>query len=351
MLRIYISGGPRRQRFQNGMTQDEIGRELKRLNKHIEVVKSGHTEFIVIDDGTKRCDGPSNTALKTGGKVIEYSKFKNWLMKHTTNTTRKSTKKATKKVTRKSTKKATRNSTKKATRKSTKKSMRKSTKKATKKATRKSTKKSTRKATRKATRKSIKKKGGKARHSYKGNMDVMEPSKPEMCEEKLASILMEYVKSLVFYIDSYMQKMANVQEKRELVKSQIVAMVAMLHAPSKTASETMLDAFERHIMHIDELMEVGSRHCAQTKQDQKMLTFKIMTLFENFEAGLLPYFVTLVSKDNLNVVEDNMHEIDRYLVDLILSFCNGKAFPMVKSTFDLYIPISKLARVLCISTK
>ena len=168
MLRIYISGGPRRQRFQNGMTQDEIGRELKRLNKHIEVVKSGHTEFIVIDDGTKRCDGPSNTALKTGGKVIEYSKFKNWLMKHTTNTTRKSTKKATRK--------------------------------STKKATRKSTKKSTRKATRKATRKSIKKKIGKARHSYKGNMDVMEPSKPEMCEEKLASILWDTSNRLFFIL-------------------------------------------------------------------------------------------------------------------------------------------------------
>ena len=72
-MRIYISGGPNRQRFSNGMTQQEIAEYIMEKFPDVEVVKGGQTDYIVIDN--ENCGGPSSTAKKTGGQVIALSQF------------------------------------------------------------------------------------------------------------------------------------------------------------------------------------------------------------------------------------------------------------------------------------
>lgn len=81
-MRVYISGGPNRRRFSVG-TQHDIEAQLHKLNPKIEIVKSGQSDFIVIDDDASE-EGASETALKTGGKVIEYSDFVHLLKKNKT---------------------------------------------------------------------------------------------------------------------------------------------------------------------------------------------------------------------------------------------------------------------------
>lgn len=89
-MRVYISGGPNRRRFSVG-TQHDIEARLHKLNPEIEIVKSGKSDFIVIDDDASE-EGASETALKTGGKVIEYSDFVH-LLKRQNKTEKKTNKK------------------------------------------------------------------------------------------------------------------------------------------------------------------------------------------------------------------------------------------------------------------
>lgn len=72
-MRIYISGGPNRGRFSNGLTQQQIAKNIMKEFPSVEVVKSGQTDYVVIDDNN--VDGPSATAQETGGQVITLSKF------------------------------------------------------------------------------------------------------------------------------------------------------------------------------------------------------------------------------------------------------------------------------------
>lgn len=78
-MRVYISGGPHRQTFSNGKTQEQIAIELQKINPEIEIVKGGKSDFIVIDD--EKSASPSNTALNTGGRVFRFTKFKAFLKK------------------------------------------------------------------------------------------------------------------------------------------------------------------------------------------------------------------------------------------------------------------------------
>ena len=75
-LRVYISGGPNRKRFSSGLTQTEEAKKLHAQFPQVDFVKSGQTDFVVIDD--ENGDGPSESALKTlkeGGKVMKYTAF------------------------------------------------------------------------------------------------------------------------------------------------------------------------------------------------------------------------------------------------------------------------------------
>lgn len=75
-IRVYISGGPNRQRFSNGLTQKEIGDRITSRYPNVKVVKSGKTQYIIVDNENE--DGPSETALETlgeGGEVICYHDF------------------------------------------------------------------------------------------------------------------------------------------------------------------------------------------------------------------------------------------------------------------------------------
>lgn len=72
-MRVYISGGPSARRFDAG-TQKQIEEIFRAIDPEIEFGKSGKIDYVVIDDGTSN-EGPSATAEKTGGEVIEYSDF------------------------------------------------------------------------------------------------------------------------------------------------------------------------------------------------------------------------------------------------------------------------------------
>lgn len=72
-MRVYISGGSQRQRFSNGNTQCEIATKIQSEFPDVEVVKSGKTDFIIVDD--LNSNGASASALRTGGKVVTYSQF------------------------------------------------------------------------------------------------------------------------------------------------------------------------------------------------------------------------------------------------------------------------------------
>jgi hypothetical protein len=121
MIRVYLSGGPGRSRSWGiGGKKSEIEDMLLDMNSHIEFVRSGQSDWIVIPDGV---DTASETALKTGGMVVHLSEFVKMMKKKTkkkntasrTKTTFCATKKSRQKTSRKGN---TTNSKKKSTRKS-----------------------------------------------------------------------------------------------------------------------------------------------------------------------------------------------------------------------------------------
>lgn len=73
VMRVYISGGQDRQKFTNGLTQTQIKEAIQSEFPQVQVVKSGKTDYIIIDDANT--SGPSDTALKTDGEIIHYSVF------------------------------------------------------------------------------------------------------------------------------------------------------------------------------------------------------------------------------------------------------------------------------------
>ena len=89
-MRIYISGGPNRQRFSSGLTQKQIAMNIKSEFPQVEVVKSGTTDYIVIENDT--CE-PSATALATGGSVITLNEFMQMMRRKKTSKKKSSKKK------------------------------------------------------------------------------------------------------------------------------------------------------------------------------------------------------------------------------------------------------------------
>lgn len=72
-MRVYVSGGPNRSRnWGTSGSKAEVMDIMKSINPSITFVRSGTSDYIVIpDDETE----PSDTALKTQGKVMKLSKF------------------------------------------------------------------------------------------------------------------------------------------------------------------------------------------------------------------------------------------------------------------------------------
>lgn len=90
-IRVYISGGPHRQRFSNGLTQSQMEDAITDRFPNVQIVKSGATKYIIIDD--ENSEGPSNTALKTGGEIVTYQEFLNKMQRRKASLKKKSSKK------------------------------------------------------------------------------------------------------------------------------------------------------------------------------------------------------------------------------------------------------------------
>ncbi len=73
-LRVYLSGGPNRsQRWSDDIkTKAEASKALRALKKGIVIVKSGSSDYIVIPDTV---EWASDSAMKTGGRVENFSQF------------------------------------------------------------------------------------------------------------------------------------------------------------------------------------------------------------------------------------------------------------------------------------
>ena len=89
-IRVYISGGPHRQRFSNGLTQSQMEDDITARFPNVEIVKSGKTKYIIVDQNS---EGPSSTALKTGGEVVTYQSFLNKMQRRKYSLKKSSTKK------------------------------------------------------------------------------------------------------------------------------------------------------------------------------------------------------------------------------------------------------------------
>jgi len=73
-MKVYLSGGSDRHRWGAAGTKADVMKEFTALcGDDIEFVRSGTADYIVIPDDVKE---PSATALKTGGKVMDYTSFK-----------------------------------------------------------------------------------------------------------------------------------------------------------------------------------------------------------------------------------------------------------------------------------
>ncbi len=80
-MRVYLSGGKERLRkWDDDLTKADVAFILLSLQQDIEIVRSGHADYIVIPDAASDA---SMSALKTNGKVKKYSAFLKLMNKKT----------------------------------------------------------------------------------------------------------------------------------------------------------------------------------------------------------------------------------------------------------------------------